>query len=61
MGDSASVFVDPADSGGGPGHELHGLEPEVDLLLGGVDGVGSMADVAADLENKRRKFRVTFQ
>ena len=38
-GADASVFIDPADAGGGPGHELLGLEPEVDLLLGGLDGV----------------------
>ena len=46
---TALVFVDPADSGGGPGHQLFGLEPEVDLLLGGFNGVGAVANVTADL------------
>ena len=32
-----------------PGLELLGLEPEGDLLLGGLDGVGAVADVAADV------------
>lgn len=32
-----------------PGLELLRLEPESNLLLGGVDGVGAVADVAADV------------
>ena len=35
-----------------PGLELLGLEPEGDLLLGGLDGVGAVADVAADVLEK---------
>jgi hypothetical protein len=49
-----SIFVDPADAGGGPGDELLGLEPEVDLLLGGLDRVGAVADVAADLKRWKK-------
>ena len=36
-----------------PGLELLGLEPEGDLLLGGLDGVGAVADVAADVLKKK--------
>ena len=48
------IFVDPANSSGCPGDELLGLEPEVDLLLGGVDSVGAVTDVAADLKIKTK-------
>ena len=43
------IFIDPADAGRGPGNKLFGLEPEVDLLLGRLNRVGAVADVAADL------------
>lgn len=33
-----------------PLEELRGGEPEVDLLLGVLDGVGAVADVAADVQ-----------
>ena len=33
-----------------PLKELRGGEPEVDLLLGVLDGVGAVADVAADVQ-----------
>jgi proteasome assembly chaperone (PAC2) family protein len=38
-----------------PALELLGLEPEGDLLLGGLDGVGAVADVAADVLVRERK------
>ena len=45
-----NLFVDPAVLGGLPAGQLLGLEPEGDLLLGGLDGVRAVADVAPDLE-----------
>lgn len=45
-----SLFVDP---GGGvrlPVGELLGLEPEGDLLGGGLNTIGSVADVAANID-----------
>lgn len=42
-------LVDPVVGGLLPALELLGLEPEGDLLLGGLDGVGAVADVAADV------------
>jgi len=44
------IFIHPADSGRGPWHELLSLEPEIDLLLGGLDGVRSVANITADLQ-----------
>ena len=44
------LLVDPVDGGRLPADELLGLEPERDLLLRRVDGVGAVADVAADLK-----------
>ena len=41
--------VRPGNVGRLPADELLGLEPERDLLLRRVDGVGAVADVAADL------------
>ena len=41
------LLIDPVDSGRLPADELLGLEPERDLLLRGLDGVGAVADVAA--------------
>jgi hypothetical protein len=48
------ILVDPADSGRCPLDQLLGLEPEVDLLLGGVNSVGAVTDVAADLKIKTK-------
>ena len=48
------LLVDPVDGGRLPADELLGLEPERDLLLRGVDGVGAVADVAADLNVESR-------
>jgi hypothetical protein len=42
-------LVDPVVRGLLPGLHLLGLEPESDLLLGSLDGVGAVADVAADV------------
>ena len=47
------LLVDPVDGGRLPADELLGLEPERDLLLRRVDGVGAVADVAADLKKNR--------
>ena len=44
-----AVLVDPVVGGLLPGVELLRLEPESDLLLGRLDGVGAVADVAADV------------
>lgn len=46
----ASSLVDPAHGSRLPVNELLGLEPQSDLLLSGLDGIGSVADVAADLD-----------
>ena len=43
------LLVDPVLLGGGPVAELLGLEPEGDLMVGRLNSVGAMADVAADL------------
>lgn len=42
-------LVDPVLLGEGPGLDLLGLEPEGNLLLGVLDSVGTVADVAADV------------
>jgi hypothetical protein len=42
-------LVDPVVRGLLPGLHLLGLEPESDLLLGSLNGVGAVADVAADV------------
>ena len=44
------VLVDPGLGGGLPGDDLLWLEPESDLLLGVLDGVGTVADVASDID-----------
>lgn len=43
------LLVDPVEVGWLPAVDLLLLEPEVDLLLGAVDGVGAVADVSADI------------
>ena len=45
-----SLLVDPVELGGLPGDNLTLLEPESNLLLGVLDGVGTVADVAADVD-----------
>lgn len=44
-----SVLVDPAGLAVLPLEELAGGEPEANLLLGALDAVGAVADVAADV------------
>lgn len=44
------VLVDPGLGGGLPGDDLLWLEPESDLLLGVLDGVGTVADVASNID-----------
>jgi len=47
-----SLLVDPVELGGLPGDNLTLLEPESNLLLGVLDGVGTVADVAADVDGE---------
>lgn len=44
-----SLLVDPVELGLLVGDELVLVEPEGDLLLGVLDAVGAVADVAADV------------
>jgi len=46
------LLVDPVVLGGLPAVELVLLEPESNLLLGVLDGVGTVADVAADVNGE---------
>ena len=41
------LFVDPVSGDGLPVNELLRLEPQSDLLVGALDGVAAVADVAA--------------
>lgn len=50
--DDLSLLVDPVELGGLPGDDLTLLEPESNLLLGVLDGVGTVADVAADVDGE---------
>lgn len=43
-------LVDPVLGSGLPGHQLLLGEPQGDLLVGRLDGIGSVQDVAADLD-----------
>lgn len=43
------LLVDPVVLSGLPALNLALLEPESNLLLGGLDSVGAVADVAADV------------
>lgn len=47
--ETSNLLVNPSGLGGGPLEDLGGREPEGDLLLGVLDGVGAVADVAADI------------
>lgn len=42
-------LVDPLVLGLLPGLDLLWLEPQSNLLLGGLDGIGAVADVSADV------------
>ena len=46
------LLVDPVVLGGLPAGDLVLLEPESDLLLGVLDRVGTVADVAADVNGE---------
>jgi len=47
------LLVDPVVLGELPGVELLWLEPESNLLLGAIDAVGAVADVAADVLERK--------
>ena len=49
-GTSVNLFVDPGGGGRLPADQLLGLEPEGDLGVGALDGIGTVADVAADFD-----------
>jgi hypothetical protein len=46
------LLVDPASLGALPADNLTLLEPESDLLLGVLNAVGAVADVAADIDGE---------
>jgi hypothetical protein len=48
-GGALRLLVDPIELGGLPGLHLAVLEPESDFLLGILDAVAAVADVAADV------------
>lgn len=50
INDNLLLLVDPAVLGSLVGNGLTLLEPESNLLLGVLDGVGTVADVAADID-----------
>lgn len=50
---TSNLLVNPSGLGGLPLEDLGGGEPEGDLLLGVLDGVGTVADVAADILVKK--------
>ena len=47
-----SLLVDPVEASLLPALDLLGLEPESNLLLGVLNAVGAVADVAADIEGE---------
>lgn len=47
--ETSNLLVNPSGLGGLPLEDLGGGEPEGNLLLGVLDGVGTVADVAADI------------
>jgi hypothetical protein len=57
----SSLLVDPGSAVAGVGENLLRLEPQGNLLLGVLDAVGAVADVAADLGGNRlvsREFEI---
>lgn len=52
------LLVDPGSRVALPGDNLLSLEPQVDLLLGVLDAVGAVADVAADIDGEVALFSV---
>lgn len=49
---SLSLLVDPVELGSLVADGLTLLEPESNLLLGVLDGVGAVADVSADIDGE---------
>ena len=47
---TSNLLVDPLGLGGLPLEDLRGREPEGNLLLGVLNAVGAVADVAADID-----------
>merc|ERR1719234_3042798 len=50
--DDVDLLVDPVLLGRGPGTELLGLEPETNLMVGRLNCVGAVADVAPDVDGE---------
>merc|ERR1719342_662469 len=50
--DKIDLLVDPVLLGGGPVAELLGLEPESNLVVGRLNGIGTVADVAPNMNGK---------
>merc|ERR1719184_722365 len=50
--DDIDLLVDPVLLGGGPVTELLGLEPEGNLVVGRLNSVRAMADVAPDMDGE---------
>merc|ERR1719376_90808 len=46
------LLVDPVLLGGGPGTKLLGLEPETNLVVGRLNCVGAVTDVAPDMDGE---------
>ena len=49
---TSNLLVDPLGLGGLPGENLRRREPEGNLLLGVLNAVGAVADVAADIQGE---------
>jgi hypothetical protein len=49
---SLSLLVDPAGLSGLVADNVAVLEPESNLLLGALDGIGAVADVSADIDGE---------
>jgi hypothetical protein len=52
------LLIDPRLGVASPSAKLLGLEPKCDLLLGRLDGIGAVADVAPDLQSLDLGFRI---
>merc|ERR1719180_700916 len=50
--DNVDLLVDPVLLGGGPVAKLLWLEPETNLMVGRLNGVGAVADVAPDVDGE---------
>merc|ERR1719504_57012 len=50
--DEVDLLVDPVLLGGGPVAKLLGLEPETNLVVGRLNSVGAVADVAPDMDGE---------